>query len=244
VKRAFLFFATVWFWLYFSMSVLFFLTLTFFTWLVTYFFDKRRLFVHYVITLWGSALIRGNPIWRATVEGKEKIDRKKKYVIVSNHQSLLDILLIFLLFMPFKWVAKRELFNVPILGWVLRMGGYISINRGNKESIKTLMKKCEDVLLNEHISVMFFPEGTRSEDGRLKKFKEGAFKLAKQTNTAILPIVIRGTAQIIPKNSLKVKKIQKMHVKVLDEIPVDYYQDKSAEEIKKGTWGVMHEEIN
>jgi len=104
------------------------------------------------------------------VEGREKIRRDATYVIVSNHQSQLDILVLFRLYVHFKWVSKSEIFKIPLIGWNMVMNRYIKLRRGDKESIAQMMADSEERLA-EGSSIFIFPEGSRSPDGRLKPFK-------------------------------------------------------------------------
>jgi len=102
-----------------------------------------------------------------TIVNRERIRRDATYVIVANHQSLLDILVLFRLFVHFKWVSKAELFRIPCIGWNMTLNRYIRLRRGNPESIAAMMRDAERTLA-EGSSLMIFPEGTRSADGRLK----------------------------------------------------------------------------
>jgi 1-acyl-sn-glycerol-3-phosphate acyltransferase len=148
---------------------------------------------------------------------------KKNYVMVSNHQSQLDILVLFRLLFPYRWVSKAAVFNLPFIGWNMVLNGHIKLKRTDKESIKAMMQTCEN-LLKENVSVFLFPEGTRSKDGILRPFKPGAFILAQRTQTPILPMVINNTRDALPKHSLRIQGKHCMTVQVLDEIPVSEFQ--------------------
>src|SRR5262249_51268254 len=113
--------------------------------------------------------------------------------MVSNHQSLLDILVLFRLFVHFKWVSKAELFRIPCIGWNMTLNRYIRLRRGNPESIAAMIRDAERTLA-EGSSLMIFPDGTRSPDGHLKPFKRGAFTLALRPRVPLLPIVMQGTS--------------------------------------------------
>lgn len=151
-------------------------------------------------------------------------------MIVSNHQSLVDILVSFTLFLHFKWVSKSELFLIPLIGWNMALNRYISLKRGDKGSIKKMYAACE-AHLREGSSVYMFPEGTRSPTGELRDFKEGAFVLAKRLNVPILPIVISGTSDAVPKNSLNYHGKCDIHLHILDAISPDTYSDQSPREL-------------
>ncbi len=136
------------------------------------------------------------------VIGAENIDKKKSYVVVSNHQSQYDIFAIYgWLPLDFRWVMKRELRAVPILGYYCYKAGHIYIDRSDHQtaidSINAAKSKIKD-----GTSVVFFPEGTRSETGKLIEFKKGAFKFAIDMGLPVLPITIRGTRDILPPNTI------------------------------------------
>jgi len=132
------------------------------------------------------------------LEELDGIDPAQVCVMVSNHQSGLDILVLFKLHRPFKWVAKKNLFTVPFIGWNMALNGYISIERGRGRSKLQMMDKAADSIYAGN-SVLIFPEGTRSADGKLQTYKTGAFRLALETHSPILPIVIKGTHHTVRK---------------------------------------------
>ncbi len=142
--------------------------------------------------------------------------------MLSNHQSLMDILLVFKTFFHFKWVSKDSMFKAPLLGWNMRLNGYVPIKRGDAESRETCMKLCR-AWLRRGSSVFFFPEGTRSKDGKIGGFKIGAFRLALETGTDILPMVITGSAQAVPKHSILLTKKSRMKIRILPPISIRGY---------------------
>src|SRR4029079_1418346 len=129
-------------------------------WATTVLFDKRLVLLHRFTCFWASLYSWFNPVWRVRVEGREKIDPNTAYVMVANHQSLLDILVLFRLFTHFKWVSKIENFRVPCIGWNMSLNRYIKLRRGDKESIDAMMTAAQQALA-EGNSIMMFPEGTR-----------------------------------------------------------------------------------
>lgn len=197
-------------------------------WLLTVLFDKRLVLLHYFSSFWASIYLWIMPAWSVSIEGRENI-KKKTYVVVSNHQSLLDILVAFRIFFPFKWVSKAEIFKLPFIGWNMTLNRYIKLIRGDKESIRRMLQDCKKTLANGS-SVFIFPEGTRSETGRLRRFKPGAFILAKENKVPILPIVINGTKDALPKKSLKFHGNHKIKVKILEEIPYETLEALTDEE--------------
>ncbi len=207
-------------------------------WLVTYPFDRNKKILHLYTCFWGAFYLWALPIWKARVIGREKIDPRKTYVIVCNHQSQLDILMAFRLFCHFKWISKAEVFRLPFVGWNMRMNQYISLKRGDKKSIAQMFKKCEEAIKKGN-SIFIFPEGTRSPDGKLQKFKPGAFVLAKKMKVPILPVVINGTRKALPKYSLKFHGIHEFTIEVLDEIPYERFKDMEPEDIARMVRGLM-----
>ena len=199
-------------------------------WAVTVGFDRKLVWLHRFTCFWGSLYTWIQPNWPITIEGRERIRRDVAYVMVANHQSLLDILVLFRLFVHFKWVSKIENFRVPLIGWNMSLNRYIKLRRGDQESIQEMMVECEQALRSGS-SVMMFPEGTRSPDGRLKAFKHGAFTMAKRTGSPILPIVIHGTAQALPKRGFVLRGHHAIRVRVLDEIPAESFADEPVESL-------------
>ncbi len=183
----------------FFITLLLYFIMLFFT-AVLYPFDKKRKVVHAQCYWWSDALIHFNPFWKISVGGLENIDRKKTYVIVANHQSLADIILLYQIKTQFKWIVKESLFKVPIIGWCLSLVKHIKLERGDFSSIKKVYREAAQ-WLKEDMSVLFFPEGTRSETGRMKEFQNGAFKLAIKEKKPVLPIFIAGTKDTISKGS-------------------------------------------
>ncbi len=220
MRNIFIFFASILAWLIFLLVFFFFFPCALVLWFLTTLFDKRKIILHTWTTLWALGFIFTNPFWNLKVTGRKKLKRDEIYVMICNHQSLLDILAVFGVWKQFKWVSKIELFKVPIVGWMLYLNDYIGIERGNKESAQLMMKSCIRAM-SQGSSVMLFPEGTRSEDGNFRPFKEGAFKLAKAAERSILPIVVYGTANAVPKGSMLLKKRQTIHLEILDPISVD-----------------------
>jgi 1-acyl-sn-glycerol-3-phosphate acyltransferase len=182
-------------------------------------FDKRLVLLHLFSSFWASVYLWAMPFWSVRVEGRNTIRMRDCYVIVSNHQSQLDILMAFNLFFPFKWVSKAEVFRIPFIGWNMYLNRYIKLKRGDKQGIAKMFKDCEKALAGGN-SLFVFPEGTRSETGNLRPFKSGAFILAQKMQIPILPVVIRGAKGALPKHSMNFHGRQEMSIKVLE--PVDY----------------------
>jgi 1-acyl-sn-glycerol-3-phosphate acyltransferase len=191
--------------------------LTLIIWVLVLPFDRERAVIHWLLVYQGLILSRLIPIWKIDIEGREKAVRRTTYVIISNHQSILDILLLNCLRYKFKWISKIENINVPVLGWYLRMADYIIVNRSNEESKAEMLEKSYRCL-KRGISIMIFPEGTRSPDTEPGFFKKGAFQLAIQAGVPILPVLINGTGGILPKHGLIFGSGHNIRIRVLDPV--------------------------
>ncbi|MCP3940767.1 MAG: 1-acyl-sn-glycerol-3-phosphate acyltransferase [Desulfobacteraceae bacterium] len=200
--------------------------------LITAPFDRRRIVSNLFSAFWASLYIWCMPLWSVRVIDRDKLTMKKNYVLVSNHQSQLDILVLYHLFFPFRWVSKAAVFKLPFIGWNMFLNGYIKLHRRDHDSIKSMMQTCENLLKN-NISVFFFPEGTRSKDGLLRPFKPGAFILAKKTRVPILPVVLNHTKDALPKHSLRIRGRRCMEVQVLDEIAFSEFENMEVDDIAR-----------
>ncbi|MEN6507328.1 MAG: lysophospholipid acyltransferase family protein [Smithella sp.] len=211
--------------------------------LVTYPFDRRLRFLHLFTCFWASLYSWMLPAWKVRIEGRENVRKDVAYMVVSNHQSQLDILIAFRLFFHFKWVSKIEMFRFPLIGWNMVLNRYVKLKRGDKESIAQMLKACE-VHLDEGSSVFMFPEGTRSPDGEIKAFKLGAFQLAHKKKVPILPIVISGTCKALPKHTIIFTGVQKLYIKIFEEIPYSAFKDLSVEETAEMARQFMIKNLN
>lgn len=222
-------FISVGFLIFIGASSLLLFLVAFAIWLCTVSFDKRLFILHMFTSFWGCLYLWTMPAWSVSIQGRGKIKRNRCYIIVSNHQSLLDILVAFRIFFPFKWVSKKEIFRVPLIGWNMVLNRYIRLKRGDKESIAKMMSDCEKTL-SKGSSIYLFPEGTRSKTGQVKPFKPGAFILAHKMKLPILVISINGTKDALPKHSLDFHGRHEFLIKVLSEIPYDDFKNLSVEE--------------
>ncbi|MDA3953933.1 MAG: lysophospholipid acyltransferase family protein [Bacteroidales bacterium] len=211
-------------------------------WLFTVLFDKRLIVLHYYANFWGSLLTVLVPGWNIKLIGKEKLNSKAK-IIVANHQSQEDVLLIYRLGVPFRWISKADVFKTPIYGWLMSLKGDIKVQRSNKASIKQMFIDAEKVL-RKGSSITIFPEGTRSKTGYLGNFKEGAFKLAQAAEIPIVPVVIYGTGTklIYPNGIFKGK--HSVIVKILDEISYEEIKDKNTKELANKVKNLIELELN
>lgn len=198
-------------------------------WFVTFPFDRNKRLLHLYTCFWGAMYTWVFPSWKVRVKDRKNFRNKTTYIVVSNHQSQLDILLAFNLFKHFKWVSKAEIFKLPFVGWNMYLNRYVRLIRGDKESIQNMMVVAEE-RLREGSSVYFFPEGTRSSDGKVKKFKPGAFILAHRLKLPILPIAISGTCDALPKYSMNYHGTHILHMQILEEVSYDRFSSLSVEE--------------
>ncbi|MBL8611863.1 MAG: 1-acyl-sn-glycerol-3-phosphate acyltransferase [Myxococcales bacterium] len=150
----------------------------------------------------GRSTSRATPIWKFSVEGEPPADiHGRGYVVVANHESTADPFLLAHLPWDMRWVAKEEIFKLPVLGWMMTFGGDIPLRRGDSASIHRMMAEARRTLA-AGMSIMMFPEGTRSSDGSLGAFKDGAFQLALEAKVPVLPLALAGTRACRPKGSL------------------------------------------
>lgn len=141
---------------------------------------------------------------KVKITGIEKLDPKKSYVIAANHQSIYDIFVVYgWLPMIFKWVMKAELRRIPLVGKACESAGHIFINRKNPVSAKKSLDRAEAQLRNG-VSVVVFPEGTRTYTGQMGKFKKGAFRMAADLQLPIVPVTLRGCFERLPRNGFVV----------------------------------------
>src|SRR4030042_4501219 len=188
--------------------------------------------VHKIANIWGKILLL---ICNTKVEviGRENLQAGKPHGFMANHQSDFDIL-IALAYIPgqFRWLVKKELFNIPIFGAAMRSAGYIEIDRNNREKAMHSLDEAALRIRNGK-SIMTFPEGTRSRDGEIKAFKQGTFYLAIKAGVPIVPVSIIGSGKIMPKRSLRVRpgKVKLVIDKAIDV--KDYDIEKRQELIEE-----------
>jgi 1-acyl-sn-glycerol-3-phosphate acyltransferase len=190
---------SAWTWLVLVVCVLVWFPLMLLLRLVTAPFDRGRYAVGYLFRRIGPVVATLNPLWRFRTEGPIPADPRLPYVVVSNHESFSDILLISHLPWEMKWLSKAEMFRWPILGWMMRLAGDVPVKRGFGPSAIEAMARCREIL-RQKVSVMIFPEGTRSATADLLPFKDGAFRLAIEAGVPILPLAVSGTATALRKH--------------------------------------------
>lgn len=209
---------------------------TFCLFLFTFPFDRKGFIPHMCSCSWAKVALAMNPFWKFHIEGRKKIKWGKPYILVANHQSNFDIFIMYQLFRPFKWIAKKEILKYPFVGWGMQMNRYVYFDRKDRRARAKVIEQCRD-WLQKGVPVFFFPEGTRSKSGEMQKFKVGAFQLAIQENLPITPIAIQGTRDILGKNKLLLSTKANIRVKILDPIPVDDYTPDQVNDLIEKTRG-------
>jgi 1-acyl-sn-glycerol-3-phosphate acyltransferase len=212
-------------------------------WVITFPFDRKGWVQHRYSCFWGWFILWINPFWKLDIQGREKIDESMTCVAVANHQSMLDIPLLHSLFFHFKWVSKKENLYLPLVGWNMILNRYVIIDRASKKSTLKMMRECRNYLENGS-SMMIFPEGSRSFDGKLRNFKDGAFRLALQTNLPILPIVQDGTWKAVKGNKMVINGHTTMKVRVLDPVMPHEFGDRDPGELSKKVRSLMESALN
>ncbi len=166
--------------------------------LPTFWFDKKRILSGRTLRRVAKAAITFSPVWRFRIQGTVP-KNPGKAVCVSNHCSHTDVFLISHVPWEMKWLAKRSLFNIPFIGWSMRLVKDVPIDRASPSAAKLALDKCAR-WLEQGVPVMIFPEGTRSKTGEMQAFKDGAFRLAIDTGADVLPMAVAGTEAALVKH--------------------------------------------
>lgn len=172
--------------------------------LILYPFDRSGKRGHALARCWAKTILWASGV-NVEIAGLDHFEGKGPYIFMSNHQGAYDIFaLASALPIHFKWLAKKELFAIPILGQGMRLAGYIPLDReGTRETVKEMNEAAAKI--RDGMSVVIFPEGSRSEDGSLRPFKKGGFSLAIKSGVPIVPIAIHGSREIMPKGRWTVR---------------------------------------
>lgn len=203
-------------------------------------FDRERKMVLAISRPVARMVYLFSPLWRVKVEGVENCDPTKRYVVTSNHQSFFDIpLLFFLPLWKFKFVSKIEVRKIPAIGWMLGMRGDIVIRRGTREAATTVMEEGTQHL-QAGVSVAIFPEGTRTKDGEVHRFKDGAFRLAQENKVAILPCVMDDTKGLFSASGLNRRNLT---IRILPPIEVEEVVNTPARELAERVERITREAL-
>jgi len=188
-------------------------------------FDRTGEMQHWCARWW-CRLVAWTIFARIHVHGVEHVQRGRSYVYMANHASLIDTPALFA-YLPYQFriMAKKSLFNVPFMGWHLRTAGHFPIDHGNPRKIATSLRKViEGVKAGRSLAV--FPEGRRTDDGRLQTFEPGAFKIAMKAGVPIVPVTIRGTFALLPRTTLAPRP-GRVDVFISEPIATTDYTDKN-----------------
>ena len=191
---------SLWAWLVLVVCILLWFPTLVIVRVVTFPFDRAAYLTGYLFRKIGPAMATLNPLWHFRYSGIIPADPRRPFVVVSNHESFADILLISHLPWEMKWLSKAELFRIPVMGWMMWLVGDIPVKRGFGPSAVEALERCRRAL-HLKVSVMIFPEGTRSRTAELLPFKDGAFRLAIEAGVPILPLALSGTRTALPKSS-------------------------------------------
>ena len=197
-----------------------------------------RRFARKVGRSWNRAVLGFGGV-RVNVVGKEKIDPQERYVFMSNHQSALDIPIIYAgIGEQICFIAKKELFMIPVFGWGMWAIGHISIDRESARKAHASMAKAAEKLKKEKVSLILFPEGTRSKDGKVLDFKTASFTLALQAGVKLVPVAIKGAIDRLPPKSGRIVP-GKVTLEISDPISVEELQGRSKGEICSRIHGII-----
>ena len=219
---------SLWIWTASATLILLWLPLLTFIWIFDR--DRRRLRTARWFRRLGRLLAIVNP-WHIVISGQENIVPGQVYVIVSNHQSLADIPVISNLKLDTKWLGKAEIFRVPVLGWMARMAGDVPVARGDRTNAARALLKCARYL-RQGCSVVFFPEGTRSLNGEVLPFNEGPFQLAIREQVPVLPLVVEGSGNALPRNSWLFGGTQDVYLRVMEPVSVEGWDVKQSAAVR------------
>lgn len=233
---------SIWAWFVLGVLVIVFTPLVAITRLVTAPFDPGRYHAGYLFRRVAVVHQKLNPLWKFRVSGDIPTDPRHPYVVVANHESFVDILLISHLPFEMKWMSKSEFFKIPLVGWMMQMAGDIRLDRGDKKARAKALIDTKDRLA-KGVSVMIFPEGTRSASGELGEFKDGAFRIAIQTGLPIVPLAVLGTRDALIKHDWRFG-VTDAEVRVLDPIPTEGLAKADVDELRDRTRSVIAEALD
>lgn len=230
MDRLYVTLASIWTWLVLGICLLVWLPTLAIVRLFTLPFDPGAYWAGLLFRKVGVVAASLNPLWRFRVTGTMPADPRRPYVVVSNHESFVDILLISHLPWEMKWLSKVEILRIPVLGWNMVLAGDVPVERGTRKSAVQAMRQCASIL-KQRISVIIFPEGTRSGTSEMLPFKDGAFRLAISAGVPVLPLVVRGTASALPKHGWRFGRSD-AEVRVLAPVETEGLTVKDVEALK------------
>jgi len=180
-------------------------------------FDREKYYTGKLIKMWARWVIWSTGI-QYEIDGLDNLNLDKQYIFMSNHESALDIVLgVAAIPSNLVFLAKKELFRVPVFGWAMEAAGMIKIDRQNPEIARKSVSEAVETLMHSSFSTLIYPEGTRSNGEELLPFKKGGFILAIRTQLPVVPITILGAGNVLPKGTLAIKK---SHIKMIIDNPI------------------------
>lgn len=182
--------------------------------------DRDRRIVHACVVRWARAVVALNPYWALRVESRTCLEPRRAYVFVANHQSLADVVVLPHIGVAYKCFSKSSLFRIPFLGWTLSLSRHIPLERGSIRSTRRAMAQARGWIARG-MPVAFFAEGTRSRTGALQPFRAGAFRLAIETGTPVVPLAIGGTWEALPRGSWRFRHAVQGTLTILPPIETD-----------------------
>jgi 1-acyl-sn-glycerol-3-phosphate acyltransferase len=209
--------------------------------IIVSFFTRTGNPVHIVARIWSQSILMVSRV-HVSVKGLSNIEPDKSYVYMANHQSNFDIpVLLGYLPVQFRWLAKAELFKIPVFGRAMLGAGYVKIDRFNRQSAFASINKAAR-RMKDGVSVMIFPEGTRSKDGSIRQFKKGGFVMAIKSGVPIIPVVLRGTWPIMAKSSLRINRGD-VEMEIAKPIDTSGYSMETKEELMEKVRTVIRQKF-
>jgi 1-acyl-sn-glycerol-3-phosphate acyltransferase len=221
---------SAWSWLVLGVVIIVWCPLVAIVRLVTAPFDKGAYAAGYLFRKLTVIHQKATPLWKFSVVGSVPADPRRPYVVVANHESFVDILLISHLPMEMKWLSKKDFFTYPLVGWMMRLVRDIPLERGDRESAIAALAACR-ARISDNVSVMIFPEGTRSITGELGPFKDGAFSTAIATGAPILPLAVHGTRTALRKHDWRFGR-SRAEVRILPVVSTEGLNDGDTAELR------------
>lgn len=227
-------------WMYYCVLFAAFFFPILIAYIITWPFDRYRKIPNRILGMMAWCMIRATPGWKMDIQGIEKYDPSQPTVFIGNHESFLDIPLTFQLPWKMKWVVKRSMAFIPVMGWMVGLTGQLTIDRKSKSALKRLSNLVEPI--KNLVPVMIFPEGTRSLDGKIKAFKNGAFLLAMEHGFKIQPLAIEGAYQALASGSKLFSTNAELKLRVLDAVDPKEFENMNA--LKEYCRNIIIDEVN
>ena len=214
---------SIYLWSYFAFLFAVFFIFIFISFILTFLFDPYRKIPNKILSIMAKCMMMASPNWKIDIQGEDKFNPEIPTVFIANHQSFLDMPVTYHLPWQMKWVSKRSLAFIPVMGWLVWLTGHLTINRSSKSALKKLDNLVQP--LKDKVPVMIFPEGTRTLDGDLKRFKNGAFILAHEYGFNIQPMVIDGGHKAMKPGTKIVESKVNFKLSILDPIETKDFND-------------------